>query len=128
MSGPIVTQEEQLLYEEIHNIAPYTYTFIAKLIAPLTTKNLMKKEYIKGFAGFDPIPYWEQVNIPAFIALGGNDKNVPVEECVERLKKHNLDNNKIKVYLDGGHAIRDIKTNRVQDEFLNDLISFIKEN
>lgn len=25
MSGPIVTQEEQLLYEEIHNIAPYTY-------------------------------------------------------------------------------------------------------
>ncbi|GAH24807.1 unnamed protein product [marine sediment metagenome] len=74
MSGPIVTQEEQLLYEEIHNIAPYTYTFIAKLIAPLTTKNLMKKEYIKGYAGFDPIPYWEQVNIPAFIALGENDK------------------------------------------------------
>lgn len=127
MSGPIVTQEEQLLYEEIHNIAPYTYTFIAKLIAPLTTKNLMKKEYIKGYAGFDPIPYWEQVNIPAFIALGENDKNVPVEESIKRLNSNNLDL-LVKVYPDGGHAIRDIKTNRVQIEFLNDLVNFIKEN
>ena len=127
MSGPIVTQEEQLLYEEIHNIAPYTYTFIAKLIAPLTTKNLMKKEYIKGYAGFDPIPYWEQVNIPAFIALGENDKNVPIEESIERLNSNNLDL-LVKVYPDGGHAIRDIKTNRVQIEFLNDLVNFIKEN
>lgn len=127
MSGPIVTQEEQLLYEEIHNIAPYTYTFIAKLIAPLTTKNLMKKEYIKGYAGFDPIPYWEQVNIPAFIALGENDKNVPVEESIKKLNSNNLDL-LVKVYPDGGHAIRDIKTNRVQIEFLNDLVNFIKEN
>lgn len=127
MSGPIVTQEEQLLYEEIHNIAPCTYTFLAKLIAPLTTKNLMKKEYIKGYAGFDPIPYWEQVNIPAFIALGENDKNVPVEESIKRLNSNNLDL-LVKVYPDGGHAIRDIKTNRVQIEFLNDLVNFIKEN
>jgi len=125
MSGPIVTQEEQLLYEEIHNIAPYTYTFIAKLTAPLTTKNLMKKEYIKGYAGFDPIPYWEQVNIPAFIALGENDKNVPVEESIKKLNSNNLDL-LVKVYPDGGHAIRDIKTNRVQIEFLNDLVNFIK--
>lgn len=128
ISGPMVTQEEQLLHEEIHNIAPYTYTFIAKLIAPITTKNLMKKEHVKGFIGYDPIPYWEQINIPAFIVFGGNDKNVPIEKCVERLKKHNLDNNKIEVYSDGGHGIMDIKTNKIQNEFLNDLVNFIKEN
>ncbi|TKJ42710.1 hypothetical protein CEE35_09480 [Candidatus Aerophobetes bacterium Ae_b3b] len=87
----------------------------------------MKKEHIKGYAGFDPIPYWEQVNIPAFIALGENDKNVPVEESIKRLNSNNLDL-LVKVYPDGGHAIRDIKTNRVQIEFLNDLVNFIKEN
>jgi len=45
ISGAAVTQHEQLLNEETHNIAPYTYTFIAKLIAPITANILEKKDY-----------------------------------------------------------------------------------
>lgn len=113
MAGAAVTTDEQLLHEEIYNISPYTYTFIAKIIAPITTNNLKQLEHISAFMGFDPIPYWKEVQVPVFFALGGNDPNVPVDESITRLKENNLDHFEIKVYLDGGHAIRDIQTNGV---------------
>jgi dienelactone hydrolase len=126
MSGAGVTTDEQLLFEEINNIADMgTYRFIAKLIAPLTTKNIQRMDFWQPLAGFDPLPYWEQVNVPAFAALGENDKYVPVQEsvsCFEGLEKELL----IKVYPDGGHGITDPNTGEMQAEFLNDLVAFIK--
>ena len=127
MVGAAVTTDEQLLHEEINNIAPYTYTFIAKLIAPITTNNLKQLEHLSAFMGFDPIPYWKDVQVPVFFAFGGNDKNVPVDTSIERLRENNLNHFKVKVYADGGHAIRDIQTNEVSDEYLHDLVRFIKE-
>ena len=56
MSGAAVTPEEQLLHEEIYNISPYTYSFLAEFIAPLSTRKLMKKEFFIPAAGFNPIP------------------------------------------------------------------------
>ena len=64
---------------------------------------------------------------PFFFALGADDPNVPVQESVRRLKENNLDYFTIKVYPDGGHAIRDIQTNKVSEEYLNDLVKFIEE-
>ena len=125
MSGAAVTPEEQLMHEEIYNIAPYTYTFIAQLIAPLTSRSLMKKEFFIPTAGFDPIPYWKKVDVPVLFALGGNDTNVPVESSIQRLLKNGLNHFSIKTYPDGGHAIRDIETNRVSKEYLRDLAVFI---
>ena len=127
MSGAAVTAEEQLLHEEIYNIAPYTYTFLAKLIAPISSRILMQKEFFIPNAGFDPIPYWKNVHVPVFFALGGNDENVPVDASIHRLKENNLDHFTMKIYPDGGHAIRDIQTNKVNEEYLNDLVKFIKE-
>jgi len=127
MAGSAVTTEEQLLHEEIYNIAPYTYTFIAKLIAPISARALMKKEFFIPTAGFDPIPYWKDVDVPVFFALGGDDENVPVEASIRRLKENNLNHFAIKVYPDGGHAIRDIQTNKVNEEYLNDLVRFVEE-
>lgn len=127
MAGSAVTTEEQLLHEEIYNIAPYTYTSIAKLIAPISSRALMKKEFFIPTAGFDPIPYWKDVDVPVFFALGGGDENVPVEASIRRLKENDLNHFAIKVYPDGGHAIRDIQTNKVNEEYLNDLVEFIEE-
>jgi hypothetical protein len=128
ISGAAVTTDEQLLFEEINNIAPYTYKFIAKLIAPLTTRIIKKKEFFIPFAGFDPIPYWKKIDIPVFMAFGGNDKNVPVELSIDRLKENNLDHFKIKTYIDGGHGIIDPETFKMNSEYLEDLVRFIKEN
>ncbi len=76
MVGAAVTTDEQLLHEEINNIAPYTYRFIAELIAPITTNNLKQQEHVSAIMGFDPIPYWKDVQVPVFFAFGGNDENV----------------------------------------------------
>lgn len=127
MAGSAVTTEDQLLHEEIYNIAPYTYTSIAKLIAPISSRALMKKEFFIPTAGFDPIPYWKDVDVPVFFALGGDDENVPVEASIRRLKENDLNHFAIKVYPDGGHAIRDIQTNKVNEEYLNDLVKFVEE-
>jgi len=128
MSCATVTTDEQLLFEEINNIEPYTYKFIAQLIAPLTTKRLKGMEHISAFMGFDPIPYWKNVGVPVFMAFGGNDKNVPIEASIDRLEEYSLSGFKVKVYAGGGHAIRDIQSNGVSDDFLLDLKTFIEES
>ena len=126
MSGPGVTTDEQLLYEEVNNIAGFgTYRFIAALIAPITAKNIKKTDFWQAIGGFDPIPYWRKVDVPAFMAFGENDKNVPVEESASRIQALGKANIAVKVYPDGGHAIADPATDRVQAGYLRDLLEFI---
>lgn len=127
ISGATVTTDEQLLYEETNNIAPYTYLFMAKLIAPITANNIKKMKFFIPLVGFDPIPYWKNINVPVFFGFGENDKNVPVDACIERLKENNLSNFKTKIYSQGGHGIIDVKANIMNQEYLNDLVKFINE-
>jgi len=127
MSGAAVTTEEQLMHEEIYNIAPYTYKFMARLIAPLSARVLMKQDFFIPTAGFDPIQYWKDVHVPVFVALGGGDENVPVDASVQRLRKNNLDHFNTKIYPDGGHGIVDNQTNKLNADYLHDLVEFIQE-
>jgi fermentation-respiration switch protein FrsA (DUF1100 family) len=95
------------------------------MLAPITTSRILKMDQVKPYANFDPVPYWKQVDAPIFFAFGENDENVPVDESLKVLRDH-LSVGLIKVYPDGGHAIRDKQTNKVQDEFLDDLVGFIR--
>lgn len=126
MSGAAVTTDEQLLHEEIHNIAHFTYTPIARMLAHITTKRLKQLDHVAAFVGFDPLPYWERVDAPVFFAYGGNDENVPVDASIARLSERGPNRFVVRVYADGGHAIRNVQTNRVSKEFLDDLVAFIK--
>ncbi len=126
MSGAFVTTDEQLLYEEINSIHQMgTYKFIAKLIAPLTTKNIQRMDFWLPLAGYDPLPYWEAVKGPTFAAFGSGDVNVPVAESIERLESLEKEV-KYEVYPEGGHGITDPNTGEVQMDFLNDLVNFIQ--
>ena len=127
ISGATVTTDEQLVYEETNNLAPYTYKFIAKLIAPITAENIKKKEFFAPLVGFDPIPYWKNIEIPVFFGFGENDQNVPIGECIERLRENDLNNFRIKTYTNGGHGIIDAKAKIMNQEYLNDLVKFIKD-
>jgi fermentation-respiration switch protein FrsA (DUF1100 family) len=68
-----------------------------------------------------------QVDAPKFFAFGGNDTNVPVQDSVKVLQANAI-RGLIKVYADGGHAIRSNSTNTVQEEFLEDLVEFIGQS
>ena len=124
MSGAFVTTDEQLLYEEINSIHQMgTYMFLAKLIAPLTTRNIQQKDFWLPLAGYDPLPYWEMVSVPAFAAFGGGDINVPVAESIDRLLSLEKEID-YTVYPEGGHGISDPTTNEIQEAYLNDLVTF----
>jgi dipeptidyl aminopeptidase/acylaminoacyl peptidase len=127
MSGAGVTTKQQLAHEEIQNISHYTWPFVARILAPITARRILKMDHVKPYAGYDPLPYWKKVDVPVFFAFGENDENVPVDASIEVLKK-NLNIDLIKVYPHGGHAIKDKETNRVQDEFLDDLVGFIMQS
>ena len=125
MSGSVTTSNEQLLYEEYHNIRPYTYDFIARWLAPLTSKLLARKSHIAALLGFDPIPYWQQIKAPVLIAFGENDTNCPVKQSLQYIEQKGLQHFTVKVYPDGGHAIADPASSRVSADFLHDLQNFI---
>ena len=127
MSGAAVTTDEQLLHQQISDIGSYTYTFIAELIAPIAANNLKQKGHLSALYPFDPIPYWKAVRVPVFFAFGENDKSVPVEASINRLRENNLSQFSVEIYPDGGHGIRDAHTNEVSAEYLHDLVRFVKE-
>ena len=125
ISGAGVTAEDQLLFEEVNNIVGMgTYPFVARLIAPITVRGIQQSDTWRAFAGYDPMPWWQKADAPVFVAFGGGDTNVPVESSVRRfeaLSRVPL----IRVYPDGGHAISDPATGRVQQALLNDLVAFL---
>lgn len=127
VSASMTTTDEQLEFEEFHNIAPYTYNFIAKLVSPQTAGNIKKKNNVAPLMGFDPVPFWKNVHAPVFIAYGDGDTNCPVERSIKIINTASLSHFKTKIYYKGGHGILDVKTHRVNSIFLNDLKEFIKE-
>ena len=125
ISGAGVTAEEQLWFEEVNNIVEMgTYRFVAKLVARFTVPNIQQRVSWRATAGFDPMAYWPDVGVPAFVALGGGDKNVPVEESARRFGTLAGDVT-LRVYPEGGHGISDPATGRVQQPLLDDLVAFI---
>ena len=81
--------------------------------------------HFRSLVGFDPLPYWMRVEAPAFFAFGEGDPNVPVEASLQVLRVR-MPGALVEVYPDGGHAIRDRLTGSVQEGFLEDLVSFIR--
>ncbi|MFD2588681.1 alpha/beta hydrolase family protein [Croceitalea marina] len=129
ISGALTNGISQLKFEEINNIAQFTYKPIAQLISGLTVKNLANKESIKPFMDFNPVPYWKNVKTSsAFIVFGQNDTNCPVEQSLEIVKSNNLTHLKVKVYSDGKHAILNETKTAISDIFLDDIVDFIYES
>jgi dipeptidyl aminopeptidase/acylaminoacyl peptidase len=125
MSGAGVTTDEQLLFEETNTIEEIgTFRFIAKLVAPITVKGIKTRDTWRALAGFDPMPYWAKVSAPVFAAFGEGDRNVPVQESVQRFEALPYDIT-LRIYPDGGHGLTDPDTGRVQQSYLDDLIAFV---
>jgi len=130
MSGPGVTTDEQLVYEESYNIADVgTWHVVGRLLAPLIAMGVQRSSFWGHIAGFDPLPWWRKVRVPALAAYGAGDENVPVEESVRRLRGLGNPHLLLHVYPDGGHGILervDPRTLRIQGAFLADMTDLIR--
>ena len=82
---------------------------------------------------FDPIPYWQRLDVPILILYGEQDEThlVPVRASVARLRDALAPKDPtrwtIKVFPDTGHGLGDPKINGLRKDFLDCLTSFICE-
>jgi len=77
-SGPTVTVGEADLWASLagQSLYPPSGTFA----------QMLKQVEAQGPSGFDPAPYLRSLAIPGLWMFGSDDRNIPTELCVERLK------------------------------------------
>ncbi len=109
--GAAVTIEEQLLYEENHNLRQMgLLPGISNLVAypaAWSIREVRQKEFWDAVGNFDPLPYWQAVEVPASVLFGEADTNVPTAESAARLQGLNKGNIEVRTYEGSGHALQD---------------------
>jgi uncharacterized protein len=109
--GAAVTIEEQLLYEENHNLRQMgLLPGISNLVAypaAWSIREVRQKEFWDAVGNFDPLPYWQAVDVPALVLFGEADTNVPTLESAARLQGLNKGNIEVRTYEGSGHALQD---------------------
>ena len=111
MVGSAVTPAEQLIYEENHNLRQMGFLpGVSNVIALVSTayiRNVAQAEFWDRVANYDPVPYWQEVNVPALALYGADDTNVPSGESANRLNALGKPNLRVKIYEGSGHALQD---------------------
>jgi dienelactone hydrolase len=111
MVGSAVTPAEQLIYEENHNLRQMGFLpGVSNVIALASTayiRNVAQAEFWDRVANYDPVPYWQEVNVPTLALYGADDTNVPSGESAKRLNALGKPNLRVKIYEGSGHALQD---------------------
>jgi len=135
MVGSAVTPIEQLSYEENHNLRQMGFlpgfSNIITMMSTAYIRNVAQADFWSGIAEFDPLPYWQKVNVPALILHGADDTNVPSEESAARLVSLGKDNIEVRIFEGSGHALQDPPgrgDDLIRREALNAIASLIKMN
>ena len=131
--GAAVTPQEQLLYEENHNLRqmgflPGISNFVA-FISTAYLKNIGQKEFWDAIEGFDPLPYWKQLTVDTLVLYGRDDTNVPSAESAENLRALENPRIQVRIYEDSGHALADpvdFGDSIIREEALQDIRDFIR--
>ena len=111
MSGSTVTTDQQLLYEEIHNISEFTWPFIARLAGTHHHEKDPENGSLPAHLGLRPDPVLEEGRRADLHRFRGKRPERPVEDSVEALRANPIAA-RVEVYPDGGHAIRDTANER----------------
>lgn len=130
--GAAVTPQEQLLYEENHNLRQMGFLpGISNLVAFVSTaylKNIGQKEFWDAIEGFDPLPYWKRVTVDTLTLYGRDDTNVPSADSAEKLRALENPRIQVKLYEGSGHALEDpedLGDNIIREQALKDIRDFI---
>lgn len=83
---------------------------ISNLVSRLSTAYIMKvsqKEFWRAAGEFNPLPYWQQVSVPALTMYGELDTNVPAQASALRLESLGKPNLEVVIYPGSGHPLED---------------------
>lgn len=111
MVGSTLPAHRVLIYEETHNLRQAgLLPGVADVIARLSTFvlwHVTQKEFWSAVGNFDPLPYWENVTVPALALFGGADTNVPSQQSAEALQQLEKPNIQVRIFEGSGHALQD---------------------
>ncbi len=109
--GNAILAYESLRYEEIHNLrelglVPGLSDIVAYLTAFIVIEG-SQPEFWDAIGNFDPIQYWEKVNVSSLILFGEHDTNTPSIASAARLRSLEKPNIEVIIYEGSGHALED---------------------
>ena len=135
LSGTSLPLREQLLFEEQQNLRQIGFLpIVADLLAypsAWSIREVRQKTFWQAIGDFDPLPYWEELDVPALAIFGLEDTNVPALESEARLQTLNKSNITVKVYEGSGHNLETPLGQGnlvVRQEVLDDILNFIMSN
>ncbi|WP_420630965.1 alpha/beta hydrolase family protein [Candidatus Leptofilum sp.] len=135
LSGASVPIQETLLYEEKQNLRQIGFLpVVADLLAypsAWSIREVRQKTFWDAIGDFDPLPYWQELDVPALVLFGLEDTNVPALESEARLQALNNENITVKVYEGSGHNLETPLGQGnlvVRQEVLDDILNFIMSN
>ena len=135
LSGTSLPLREQLLFEEQQNLRQIGFLpIVADLLAypsAWSIREVRQKTFWHAIGDFDPLPYWEELDVPALAIFGLEDTNVPALESETRLQTLSNSNITVKVYEGSGHNLETPLGQGnlvVRQEVLDDILNFIMSN
>ena len=135
LSGTSLPLREQLLFEEQQNLRQIGFLpLVADVLAypsAWSIREVRQKTFWQAIGDFDPLPYWEELDVPALAIFGLEDTNVPALESEARLQTLNKSNITVKVYEGSGHNLETPLGQGnlvVRQEVLDDILNFIMSN
>lgn len=128
-----VTPQEQLLYEENHNLRQMGFLpGISNLVAFMSTahiKSHRQKEFWDAIENFEPLLYWKQLTVDALVLYGREDTNVPSVDSAESLRALKNPQIQVRIYDGSGHALADpvdLGVSIIREDALEDIRDFIR--
>ena len=122
-----------LQYEETNNLREVgLLPGVSDLIAYPSTfvlREFSQKAFWEVVGDFDPVPYWQEVKIPALALYGSEDTNVPSEASKQRLEALEKQNIEVLIFEGSGHALEDPPgrgNSFFREDALSEIEAFIK--
>jgi len=130
--GSTVTTHQQFLYEEDYNlrqlgVLPGLSGLLARP-ATYVARNWVQSDFWDAVGDFDPLPYWNRLEVPALALFGEVDTNVPSARSAELLRGLGKPGIIVRIYPGSGHPLEDPpgRGNRLfREEALTDIRDFI---
>lgn len=101
--------DEKLYYEENNNLRQMGLVpGLSNLVAYPSTfilKNITQKEFYDAIGNYDPMPYWEKVDVASLVLYGENDTNVNSQKSVELFEELGNPKIDVRVFEGSGHAL-----------------------
>lgn len=111
MVGSAVTPNEQLLYEEDHNLRQMGFLpGVSHAIALLSTqylRHVRMPDFYDAVGDFDPVPLWDAARIRTLVLYGEEDTNVPSNRSAARIEALGKETIRIIAFEGSGHALQD---------------------